>query len=82
MHITLLRKPGVISRYGRGNSALYADIAAGLMVPPVKLGRVSAWPEHEVEAVIRARVAGRSDDDIRVLVSGLVAARSTTDVIE
>jgi prophage regulatory protein len=67
VHVTLLRKPEVMSRCGRGNSALYGDIAAGLMVPPIKLGAMaSAWPEHELEAVLRARVAGRSDNEIGI----------------
>ena len=33
------------------------------------------WPEHEINAIIAARVAGKSDDEIKVLVSELEAAR-------
>ena len=33
------------------------------------------WLEHEINAIIAARVAGKSDDEIKVLVSELEAAR-------
>lgn len=73
----LLRKPAVLQRYGRGNSTLHLDINRGLFVPPVSLGaRCSAWPSDEVDAIINARVAGQTDDQIRALVKRLVAARA------
>ncbi len=78
--IRLIRKTELISRCGRTNSGVYADIADELMPPPVKLGaRMSAWPEHEIEAVLRARIAGKSADEIRALVRELVAARLQAD---
>lgn len=60
----------------RSKSGIYQDIANELFVPPVKVGRSSAWPVHEVDAIIAARVAGKSDDEIRALVKSLVVART------
>ncbi len=76
MTIRLLRKTQVLSKYGKSHSGFYADIASKLMVPPVKLGaRISAWPEHEVDAVLRARIAGKTPDQIRELVTQLLEER-------
>jgi hypothetical protein len=33
------------------------------------------WPEHEVDAVIEARIAGKTDDEIRELVRELEQRR-------
>ena len=83
MSIRLIRANEVKSLCGRSNSGLYADISAGVMVPPVKIGpRASAWPEHEVDAILRARIAGRSDAYIRELVARLVAVRTNAEPTE
>jgi prophage regulatory protein len=37
--------------------------------------RCSAWPEHEVAQVNAARIAGKSDAEIRKLVAQLVSQR-------
>jgi prophage regulatory protein len=74
--VRLLRRPIVLDRCGSSKSKLYADVADGLMPPPVKCGtRSVAWVEHELDAVIAARVAGKSNDEIRALVVNLKAAR-------
>ena len=63
-------------RLSRGRSALYDDAKRGLMVPFVKVGaRAVGIPEHELDAVISARIAGQSDEQIKELVQLLVAAR-------
>ncbi|MCR9145819.1 MAG: AlpA family phage regulatory protein [Rhodobacteraceae bacterium] len=57
---------------------LYALMKDGLFPRPVKWGdKFSVWPEDEVYAVINARVAGRTSDEIRELVTELVEARKT-----
>lgn len=62
---------------GRSRSACYDDIAKGLLPPPVHLSeRYAVWPEHEINAVASARLAGRPADEIRALVAELVEARS------
>jgi prophage regulatory protein len=75
-HTAFLRLPRVKDRVGMGRESLYGRVRNGTFPPPLKIGaRASAWLEHEVEAVNAARVAGKSDDKIRMLVAQLVAAR-------
>ena len=77
MAIKILRLPSTLDRTGNGRSTHYQHIANGLWPPPVRIGsRSVGWPEHECEAVIAARIGGKSDDEIRSLVTALVAARS------
>ncbi len=71
----LLRKREVCERTARCPSSLYGDIAAGLFPPPAKWSRSSVWPDFEVDQIIQARMAGRSDDELRAIVKELVAAR-------
>jgi len=43
---------------------------------PVRLGpHARAWLEHELDAVNAARIADKSEDEIRALVNQLVAER-------
>ena len=78
MKRTILRIPAVKSESGLSRSTLYNRIAQGLWTKPVKLGaRASGWPSDEVEAINAARIAGKSDEEIRALVKGLEAARKT-----
>lgn len=57
---------------------LYALMKDGLFPRPVKWGdKFSVWPEDEVCAVINARVAGRTNDELRQLVAELTDARAT-----
>lgn len=73
---TILRLPEVLRQRGRSRSTHYLDIQQGLFPHPVAIGaRAVGWPEHEVAAVNDARIAGRSDDEIRELVARLEAAR-------
>ena len=63
---------------GISRTTLYERIKQGLMPPPVKIGlRSVAWPEHEVTAVICARIAEKSEDEIRRLVIQLQEQRKT-----
>ena len=60
----------------RGNTAMYADIAAGLLPPPVKLAvRCSAWPAHELDEIVAARAGGANDEQVRALVRRQLEAR-------
>lgn len=73
----LLKKPEIFARHRFHNTTLYQQIRDGLFTPPVRMGaNSSAWPEHESDAILRARVAGCSDDKIRDLVGKLVADRA------
>lgn len=69
---SILRISQVKRRFGRCRSGIYADAAAGLLTKPVKIGeRASGWPESEVDAVLAARIAAKSQDEIRALVAQL-----------
>jgi len=73
---TILRFPAVKAESGYSRSTIYLRIAQGLWTKQVSLGpRCVAWPAYEVEALNAARVAGKSDEEIRVLVVKLEAAR-------
>jgi len=73
---TIWRLPTVKAETGKSRTAIYDDIQAGLFSRPVKLGaRAVGWPAGEVQALNSARIAGKSDADIRALVAKLLAAR-------
>ena len=75
MH-NILRLPDVKSEIGLSRSTIYLRITQGLWPRPVKLGaRAVGWPANEVRAMNVARIAGKSDDDIRQIVVKLEAAR-------
>lgn len=73
---TILRLPAVKSESGYSRSTIYLRIAQGLWTKQVSLGpRCVGWPAHEVAALNAARVAGKSDGEIRALVVALESAR-------
>lgn len=73
---TILRLPAVLRERGRSRSAHYLDIQQGLFTPPVAIGlRAVGWPADEVETLNAARIAGKTDEEIRALVVRLEAAR-------
>ncbi len=79
--LTLLRIGPVLARYGGARPTLYEHMAEGLFPRPVKLGpKFVAWPEHEVSAIIAARIAGKPLEAIRALVVELTAARQRISV--
>lgn len=63
---------------GIARSTIYRDIRRGTFPKPVKIGTVSAWPSDEVAAVNAARIAGKSDDEIRQLIASLHEQRTIT----
>lgn len=72
----LLRRPVVEQATGHSRSTIYRDIQRGLFTKPVEIGGTRvAWPANEVEAINKARIAGKSDDEIKALVIELEAAR-------
>ena len=75
---TILRLPIVKALTGLSRSTIYLRISEGRFPRPVSLGgRTVGWPEHEVEALNSARVAGKAESEIRKLVVDLEAARAT-----
>lgn len=62
----------------RGRTALFDDVKAGLLPPPIKIGaRAVAWVERECSAVLESRIAGANDEQVRQLVRKLVAERAS-----
>ncbi|MDD5460331.1 MAG: AlpA family phage regulatory protein [Methylococcales bacterium] len=79
----LLRLPVVKQVTGYSGTTIYRNIQKGLFVRAVKIGGDrSAWPENEIDALNRARIAGKSDNEIRELVVALEAARQNDQVTE
>ena len=73
---TILRGSAVERETGDPRSTRYERIDKGLFPKPVKLGpRSVGWPASEVAAINAARIAGKSDEEIRALVVKLHAAR-------
>ncbi|MGH2447221.1 MAG: helix-turn-helix transcriptional regulator [Chloroflexota bacterium] len=75
--IRLDRLPEVLSRRGDGRTSLYSDIKRIRWTPPIHVGRASTWPRHETDALIRARIAGATDDQLRALVRDLLSQRKS-----
>lgn len=76
MQTTILRLPAVKASNGLSRSTIYARIQDGLWTQPVSLGaRAVGWPTSEVAALNGARISGKSDEEIRALVTKLHAAR-------
>ncbi|MBM3364046.1 MAG: AlpA family phage regulatory protein [Betaproteobacteria bacterium] len=74
---TIYRLPAVKTESGYSRSTIYLRISQGLWTKQVSLGpRCVGWPAHEVAALNAARIAGKTDDEIRALVLKLEAARN------
>ena len=59
--------------FSRGN--IYKQVKAGLFTAPMHWGKSSRWPASEIEAIFEARLAGKSDDEIRAIIKELYEAR-------
>ncbi len=74
----ILRLPVVLRKRGRSRSAHYLDIQQGLFTRPVQIGlRAVGWPDNEVDSLNEARIAGKSEVEIRELVAKLEVARKS-----
>lgn len=75
--INLRRSKQAYTQLGVGNSTFYEWQKNGLMTPGIPLGtRAKVWPDYELDSIAAARIAGKSEDEIRALVSDLLAKRS------
>ncbi len=60
----------------RSNASVYNGVRNGTLTTGVAIGQRSrGWPDYEVKAIAAARIAGKSDDEIRELVLVLHAKR-------
>ncbi|KQU87631.1 hypothetical protein ASC78_25990 [Variovorax sp. Root318D1] len=74
----ILRIPSIKAEMGhRSNASVYNAVRAGLLTKPIKIGqRAVGLPDYEVSAINAARIAGKSDAEIRELVHRLHAKRA------
>ena len=75
--MSIMRMPAVKAETGhKSHASIYTAIKAGLFTKPVQIGaRSVGWPDDEVKAINAARIAGKSDADIKALVSRLHCKR-------
>lgn len=74
----IFRLPAVKSESGLSRSTIYLRISQGLWTKPISLGaRAVGWPSSEVAAINAARIAGKTDKEIRALVKKLEAERKS-----
>ena len=78
--MSILRRPAVKVETGhKSHASIYNAINAGLFTKGVKIGqRARGWPSEEVQAINAARIAAKSDAEIRELVNRLHAKRLQT----
>lgn len=63
----------------RSRPSLYRDIQGGLFPPAIHIGKGgkgARWLARERQAIIAARISGKTDNEIRELVKKLIAARA------
>jgi len=75
---TILRIPAAKAQSGYSRSTIYLRISQGLWTKQISLGpRCIGWPANEVSTLNAARIAGKTDEEIRALVVRLEAARKS-----
>lgn len=76
--MSILRMPAVKAETGhRSDASIYNAIRDGLFTTGVAIGqRSKGWPSEEVRAINAARIAGKSEAEIRELVKRLHAKRA------
>jgi prophage regulatory protein len=74
---TIKRARDARAQFGIAQSTFYDWQERGLMTPGVALGiRSVGWPQNELDQIAAARIAGKSETEIRALVQDLIAARA------
>ena len=74
--LVILRRHQVEARTGLSRSTIYKFMSEGRFPKPVRIGvRAVGWNSSSVEAVNAARIAGKTDAEIRALVLKLETAR-------
>jgi prophage regulatory protein len=83
MNFELWRKPKVKAVLGyKSDTSPSNDIRNGILTTGVAIGqRSKAWPSYEVLAIAEAKVAGKTNDQIRELVKSLHAKRHEMSLV-
>ena len=75
--LVILRRHQVEARTGLSRSTIYKFMSEGTFPKPVRIGvRAVGWNSSSIEAVNAARIAGKTDTEIRALVVKLETARN------
>lgn len=71
------RERVTVERSGYSRSGMWLRIQQGLFPRPIRIPgtKRNGWPRSETQAVIRATIAGATDDEIRALVAEMVSRR-------
>lgn len=73
---TIVRLPAVKLETGLSRSTIYLRISQGLWTKPVSLGgRAVGWPLTDIVTLNAARIAGKTNAEMRQLVSSLETGR-------
>jgi len=77
MNIIIVKQPNLLKQFAFSKSTLFSQINQGLMPKPISLGsRAVGYLQHELDAILLARVQGKSDPQIKELVQELLAKRN------
>ena len=75
---SILRLQKVLSVTGKSRASFYQHISDGLWTHPVSIGERSVgWPAYEVMTLNAALIAGKTKEEIRLLVAQLENSRAT-----
>jgi prophage regulatory protein len=76
--MSIWRMPSVKAETGhRSHASIYNAINDGLFTKPVQIGqRAVGWPSDEVKAINAARIAGKTEAEIKELVQRLHVKRT------
>ena len=78
-NIQFIRSNEVHKILALGRTAVDCGIADGVIPPRISIGkRAAGFLKHELEVIIVARATGRSDAEIKELVTQLVLSREVT----
>lgn len=73
----MLRRPAVSQATGYSRSTIYRLIQQGLFTKSIDIGGTRVgWLASEIDALIKARVSGKTDAEIKALVLKMEAART------
>lgn len=77
MTITIQRLIKAKEKLGVSRSTFYLQISQGLITKPIHIGlRAVGWPSNEIEAILNARIAGKTIAELKALVRELESQRA------
>jgi hypothetical protein len=76
MPISFERFDSVAKRRACSRRQVYIDVDRGLLTPPIRRGKLALFVTHEVDEIINAEIAGKSEDERRALVRQLLERRT------